>query len=278
MVRVGIGDDLAVLDWPSGLLLAGVDQCLDGVHVDSKVHSPRAIGKKATNRSLSDCAGMGSRPVAALIAAALPSGCGLDYAKEIYFGAQEAAAAQRCAIIGGDTASWGYPLAVSVTVLGQSAGAGPILRGTARPGDRLYVSGSLGGSVLGRHMTFAPRIELGVRLAENGGVHAMMDISDGLSRDLPRLLGPEGSALGAVIDARAVPIHSDAEELSRRDGRPALEHALHDGEDYELLVAGTELPMPGLIEIGAVTATPGIILEVDGKRTILQPLGWQHRL
>jgi thiamine-monophosphate kinase len=277
MVRVGIGDDLAVLDWPAGLLLAGVDQCLDGVHVDSKVHSPRAIGKKATNRSLSDCAGMGCRPVAVLIAAALPSGCGLDYAKEIYLGAQEAAAAQRCAIIGGDTASWGHPLAVSVTVLGKSAGGGPILRGTARPGDRLYVSGALGGSVLGRHMTFAPRIDLGVRLVENG-VHAMMDISDGLSRDLPRLLGPEGSAMGAVIDAGAVPIHSDAHELSRQDGRAALEHALHDGEDYELLVAGTELPMPGLIEIGVVTAAPGIFVQTTEGRKVLEPLGWQHRL
>jgi thiamine-monophosphate kinase len=274
MVRVGIGDDLAILDWAPGLLLAGVDQCLDGVHVDSKIHSPRAIGIKATNRSLSDCAAMGCRPVAVLIAAALPIGCGLDYAKELYLGAEAACSPHGCAIVGGDTASWPHPLAVSVTVLGKSAAGGPTLRRTVQPGDRLYVSGPLGGSILGRHMTFAPRIDLGVRLAETGAVHAMMDLSDGLSRDLPRLLG----LLGAIIDAGAVPIHPDAEQLSRQDGRSALEHALHDGEDYELLLACPAPPLPGLIEIGTVTASPGGFLQSASGRTPLEPLGWQHRL
>jgi thiamine-monophosphate kinase len=157
-------------------------------------------------------------------------------------------------------------------------------------------------------MTFAPRIEMGVRLAQSGIVHAMMDISDGLSRDLPRLLGVPGSNLGAVIDGGAVPIHGDAEELSRQDGRTALEHALHDGEDYELLLAcaaparETGLPgdarrpppspspgLPGegkdmaalfgeLIEIGVVTAAPGIFLQTGAGRIVLEPLGWQHRL
>src|SRR3954471_18365448 len=107
LVRVGVGDDLAVLNWPKDdLLIVGVDQVLDGVHCDSKVHPPRAIGRKVMNRNLSDCAAMACLPAAAVVSAALPRGSSLDFAKELYLGMREAADAFDCAIVGGDTSSW----------------------------------------------------------------------------------------------------------------------------------------------------------------------------
>src|SRR5580658_2502316 len=119
-VRLGIGDDLASLDWRANdLLLVGVDQVLDGVHFDSAVHSPRAIGRKVMNRNLSDCAAMACLPAAAVAAVALTKGTGLDYAKELYLGLRDAADPFGCVLVGGDTGSWPGRLAVTVTVLGK---------------------------------------------------------------------------------------------------------------------------------------------------------------
>src|SRR3954470_16872265 len=107
LVQLPASDDLAVLKWKADeLLLVGCDQVLDGVHFDSKVHSPRAIGKKVMNRNLSDCAAMTCLPAAAVAAVALPRGTEIDYAKELYLGMKEAADVFRCEIVGGDTAAW----------------------------------------------------------------------------------------------------------------------------------------------------------------------------
>src|SRR5687768_18089800 len=103
LVQLAAGDDLAVLKWPaSDLLLVGVDQVLDGVHFDASHHSPRAIGRKAMNRNLSDCAAMGCLPAAAVATVALPRGVSIDYAKELYLGLREAADPFECPVIGGD--------------------------------------------------------------------------------------------------------------------------------------------------------------------------------
>src|SRR5690349_23598063 len=113
-VIVPPGDDLAVLRWPPGeLLLVGADQVLDGVHFDSAVHTPRQIGRKAMNRNLSDCAAMACLPAAAVTTVAAPRGVGTDYLKELYWGLREAADAYGCAVVGGDTGSWGGKLALS---------------------------------------------------------------------------------------------------------------------------------------------------------------------
>ncbi|HEX4055674.1 MAG TPA: thiamine-phosphate kinase [Tepidisphaeraceae bacterium] len=275
LVSVGIGDDLAELKWPADdLLLVGVDQVIDGVHFDSSVHSPRQIGRKAMNRNLSDCAAMGCLPAAAVVAVALPKGRPIDNAKELYHGLREAGDVFACVIVGGDTATWDGKLVVSVTILGRSAGVRPVTRGGALPGHGIYVTGPLGGSILGRHLTFQPRIALGRQLAAIAT--AMIDLSDGLSRDLSHIC--RASGVGAVIESRHVPIHLDAVELSRRDGISAMQHALNDGEDYELLFT-CAAEISSAIRIGRTTETPGIFLEDENaNRTPLVSLGWEHNL
>ena len=132
------------------------------------------------------------------------------------------------------------------SILGKSAGITPITRSGARPGDNIYVTGPLGGSILGRHMTFEPRVHLARKLAQSGVVTAMLDISDGLSRDLRQIC--DLSNVGAILDAAKIPIHADAVELAKRDHREPIEHALHDGEDHELLLtAGGELKIDGVV-------------------------------
>lgn len=280
LTRVPAGDDLAILKWPDpDLLLVGVDQVLDGVHFDSAIHSPRDIGRKVMNRNLSDCAAMACLPAAAVVTVALPRNrFSLDDAKNLYLGLKDAADAFDCEIVGGDTASWDGNLAVTVSILGRSAGIEPITRGGARIGDRIYVTGPLGGSLLGRHMTFVPRIALARELARHHRPTAMIDLSDGLSRDLRHIC--EQSNVGALIDAARIPIHEDARAMSRRDGRAPLEHALHDGEDHELLFTSpAEIPREIAIEIGRVTSTPGVIELLDAdRRTPIEPRGWEHRL
>ena len=277
-VPVPQGDDLAVLKWPAAdLLLVGVDQVLDGVHFDSAIHPPRLIGRKVMNRNLSDCAAMACLPAAAVTTVALPAGTGIDYAKELYLGLRDAADPFDCQLVGGDTGSWPGKLVLTVTILGKSAGVTPITRGGARPGDGLYVTGPLGGSILGRHMTFTPRIALARQLAATGAVTAMLDLSDGLSRDLRHICKQSG--VGAIINAASIPIHADAIELSRRDGRPPLEHALHDGEDHELLLSASRDPeLPGVVRVGTVIAEPGVFIVSEGRRDALSAGGWQHSL
>lgn len=278
LVPVPAGDDLAVLNWPAGeLLLVGVDQVLDGVHFDSAVHTPRQIGAKVMNRNLSDCAAMACLPAAAVVAAALPKGASLDYAKELYLGMKEAGDRFDCKIVGGDTGSWLGKLALSVSILGRSAGITPITRGGAGPYQRIFVTGPLGGSILGRHMTFTPRVTEARALAATGAITAMIDLSDGLSRDLAHIC--RESNVGAVLYDHQIPVHDDAIEM-RRDGHSPLEHALHDGEDYELLYTTREViadALPGIC-IGSTTAEPGIRLRTKAGDIPLEPKGWEHTL
>jgi thiamine-monophosphate kinase len=147
----------------------------------------------------------------------------------------------------------------------------PITRKHAAPEDGIYVTGALGGSIIGRHMGFHPRIREGRDLARSGVVTAMIDLSDGLSRDLPRI------CRGAIVDEAAIPIHPDA-RVDRADGHSPLEHALHDGEDYELLFTASATPPLG-IRVGTITWEEGIRLRrPDGTLEPLRPLGWEHGL
>jgi thiamine-monophosphate kinase len=266
------GDDLAVLKWDAAdLLLVGVDQVLDGVHFDSKIHSPRAIGRKAMNRNLSDCAAMACLPFAALASVALPGAAGIEYAKELYLGLREAADPFACPVVGGDTGSWTGHLALSVTILGRSAGIPPITRAGAKPGDGIFVTGPLGGSIAGRHMTFVPRIELARRLASHARITAMIDLSDGLARDLGHICRESG--VGATLDVGHIPIHRDV------GADNPLGHALGDGEDYELLCTSPDdLSAQGAMRIGTITPDPQILLRTDNRIEPLALGGWEHPL
>ena len=282
-IKINVGDDLAALDFPDNLLLVGVDQVLDGVHLNVARHGYRAAGVKAVSRNLSDCAAMACLPVAVVASAALPRSATLDDLKALHAGLTAGGAAFDCPLVGGDTGTWAGPLAVSVTVLGRPAGIKPLTRGGARPGDDLFVTGRLGGSMYEppgrppRHLVFTPRIELGRNLAAAGAT-AMMDLSDGLSTDLPRLCAAGG--VGAAVVGNAVPIHEDAFRLSEQDGRSPLDHALGDGEDYELLAAApatkrSEIEACGDVTwIGRITAAQDVL--IDGER--LAAKGWVHEL
>lgn len=277
-VQVPQGDDLAVLKWRADdLLLVGVDQVMDGVHFDSAVHPPRLIGRKVMNRNLSDCAAMACLPAAAVTTAALPRGVGIDYAKELYLGLRDAADPFDCKIVGGDTGSWEGKLVLTVTILGRSAGIAPVRRSGAKAGDAIYVTGPLGGSILGRHMTFEPRVALARQLAGRGKVTAMIDLSDGLARDLRHICRESG--VGAIIEASAIPIHEDARALSRQDGRGPLDHALGDGEDHELLLTGhlDGLGLP-VTRIGRIVQGPELLLEREGRTEPLAARGWEHQI
>ena len=270
-VAIPIGDDLGAIR-SDELMLVGIDQLLDGVHFDSKIHSPFDIGKKAVNRNLSDCAAMACLPSAMVMSIALPDSIQSDFLERLLAGVHDAGKRFDCPLIGGDTAVWRGPLAISVAILGRAEGIEPITRCGAKPGDRIYVTGALGGSILGRHLTFDPKVHLARELASSFRIHAMMDISDGLSRDLPKLCEP--SIVGAKVDSTLIPIHPDAQSMN--DNRSPLEHALHDGEDHELLVISPGCSHPSLTDIGEISAEGGVYLRDGDNVKPLEPRGWEY--
>ena len=282
IVQVGIGDDCAVIDAPGGPLVITTDMILEGVHFE-KDAPLRHVGWKAAAVSFSDVAAMGLRPEALVCAAALPSGFSMAQAEEILLGLNDACTAYGVAMAGGDTDSSPNGLVLCTTVLGFGRGLRPVLRSGARPGDALLVTGALGGSRIGRHLTFTPRVDEAVALNRNFQLHAMIDISDGLSADLNHIL--EESKVGAVIDAASVPISDAARQMAARSGKPPLQHALSDGEDFELLFAMDPADARRLVErpifdtpvtiVGSVVES-GLFLKVNGELQPLKPRGYEH--
>ena len=286
-VPLNVGDDMAVVRAGIELALLKMDQCLDQVHFDLRQHTMTQAGRKAVNRCLSDCAGMACLPAAIMVSVALPRegpGSGEAAAKELFFACRDAAAAFDCPLVGGDTAIWDQRLAITVAALGTlPPGGKETRRSGAKPGDTIFVSGQLGGSLRGRHLTFTPRIGLAQKLAKAAGehLHAMMDLSDGLAQDLPRLC--KASNVGAEIHTARLPIHPDAEALS--DGIPAGLHALADGEDYELLFALDPQATPDIVNldeipltaIGTISADKTLkLLEANGNSHPWPKAGWEH--
>jgi thiamine-monophosphate kinase len=288
LLRLGLGDDAAVLR------MAEIDECvltvdmmMDAVDFELARVDPRRVGRKALAINLSDLAAMASEPLAGVVALALPRSGGMDLAVELYEGMLPLAEEFGVAIAGGDTNSWNGPLVVSVTLLGKVTSRGPLRRNGARPGDRILVTGSLGGSILGHQFDFQPRVHEALRLRQAYELRAGMDISDGLAIDLARLTAESGC--GAVVWTDAVPIAEDAYRLVEQlaDGSSPLDHALTDGEDFELLLAAspeeaerilTEQPLDTPVTmIGQFVAEPGL-WQVGATRERL-PLvagGYQH--
>lgn len=291
-VLLGPGDDTAILRWQSGsnclvttdMLLEGSCFRLAGIHPNSPgAGTARQIGKKAMAVNLSDIAAMAGVPVAAVVSVGLPRKGGRALAEELYLGLREMADAFDTAIIGGDTNSWDGPLVINVTLLGETTPRGAVRRKGARPGDRLLVTGPLGGSLLGKHLDFTPRVREAVALHAAVDLHAMIDISDGLAADVAHLCAESGC--GAVLHTEAIPIADAARFMI--DERTPLEHALGDGEDFELIFAvapaDAEMllrtpPVRGLTVIGECVGEEGLWLEENGRRRPLPALGYVHTL
>jgi thiamine-monophosphate kinase len=285
-VPVGPGDDCAIVRLGDSDLLVTTDQALDGVHFSLSEHGPRAAGRKVIARSLSDVAAMATVPLAAVATATLPRGFPSSDAEELYRGMRDMADDYHCPLVGGDVASWDGALCMTSTIFarraGVTGGVEPVLRSGAKPGDAICVTGTLGGAWRSsKHLEFTPRIAEAIELAIICRIRSMIDISDSLARDLQHVCTASG--LGAEIVAGDIPLNPDL--IS--DKPSALQAALHDGEDYELLFTVSQawarklcdrqpLSVP-ITRIGTMVEGDGLtLISTDGSRNKLEPTGWEH--
>ncbi len=314
-LALGIGDDCAILRPPRGHeILVTTDFTLEGRHFRRDWHPPESVGHRTLARGLSDLAAMGARPLAAFLSLALPgkmlaTAAGRRWLQRFFAGMRNLALQGNVPLAGGDTAESPSGLLLADIVLLGSAPAGRALRRSGgRPGDALYVTGSLGGSAAelaamersahpknrvlhssqshrpgrdaGDHPQLypQPRLALGLALLRRRLATAAIDLSDGLSTDLAHLCRESG--VGAQISLAALPIHPLALKTPQR----AIDLALHGGEDYELLFAApASAKMPRSIagvpitRIGTLTRAAAItIVDSSGRSRPLQPRGWQH--
>ena len=300
-LRVGIGDDAAA--WkpnPHHIALVTTDMIVDDVHFRTRDSSATLIGRKALAKSLSDIAAMGGRPVLAVIALGVTAELDEAWYRSFYEGMNELARATHCAIAGGDIVR-APVLTIGVTVIGEVRKTSMRLRSGARVGDVIAVTGALGLAAAGLRALDSgagrerfkeaidayerpqPRIDDGVFLGSRHAVHALMDISDGLSTDVRRMA--RASGVDAVIERDALFVHPALRDV---DG-DALDLILNGGDDYELIAsidkrafehvarsfrsrAGRPLRAVGRFESG----DGEVWLDRNGKREPLEPGGYDH--
>jgi thiamine-monophosphate kinase len=296
-ILTGIGDDCAVLRLlPRQETLITTDLTLEGIHFRRDWHSPESVGQRCLVRGLSDIAAMGGEPVAAFLSIALPRDLPQRWVGRFLRRLVDLAANYGVGLAGGDTAESPREILADIVVVGRAPQGKAILRSGARPGDRIYVTGELGGSAAAvgrmrkkpkgkldprhypRHFFPEPRLEVGRVLRERSFATAMIDTSDGLSTDLAHIC--EESGVGAELWAPAIP--------RARVGQPArevdLRFALHGGEDYELVFTaprGKRVPrrIAGVpvTHIGQIIGGRKIFLRNEsGVGYELQPKGWEH--
>jgi thiamine-monophosphate kinase len=295
ILAAGIGDDCAILRQPPGReTLVTTDFTLEGVHFRQEWHAPEAVGHRCLARGLSDIAAMGGEPAAAFLSLALPRKLAQGWVDRFLRGLLKLADRHGVVLAGGDTAESPDGVLADIMVVGTVPRGKAILRSGARPGDRIYLSGELGGSAAAlvemlahskrvtaqgypRHFYPEPRIELGRILRERGLASAMIDLSDGLSTDLAHIC--EESRVGAEIEAAAIP--------RAQVGKPAhevdMDLALHGGEDYELLFTaprGKRMPsrLAGvpITQIGHITRRKKIFLFREQVGAEFEARGWEH--
>ena len=280
---IGIGDDMAqVRGGEDGTVLITTDMLLDGVHFDLSSCTLQQAGTKAMAASLSDCAAMATVPVCAVAAVALPEGFGEVELKELHAGLVEAGRKYGCELIGGDITKWRHTegrFAINVTMLSRVSGYHPpVRRNRAKVGDVICVTGTLGGSIAGKHLSFTPRVKEALEITKQTQIHAMMDISDGLSTDLNRIC--KQSQVGALILADQVPVS----EAAAKSDNP-LDCALHSGEDFELLFTLSpesyeklpKLASVPITKVGLITGSGRMELKhPDGRVVLLTPKGFDH--
>ena len=227
-VVLGAGDDCALVEsGKRGVLnLLKTDCLVEGIHF-AKDSRPELVGWKAMARPLSDFAAMSGVPQFALVTLIVPSQKTLGWVKKVYRGIEKAARAFNVAIVGGETSDINGPAVISISVTGFVETKRWVGRAGGKANDELFVSGRLGGSLRRRHLKFVPRIAESRWLTRNFRVHAMMDLSDGLGTDLPRLASASG--VWFEVDEAALPLNRGC----------TIQQAISDGEDYELLFAIT---------------------------------------
>lgn len=266
---VGPGDDCAAVRIPGvrDLMLLKTDCVVEDVHF-LRSHDPARVGWKALARPLSDIAAMGGSPSHALVTIFSPPDLAPEYWEAFYRGLAKAARKFGVAIAGGELSRQPRGIAVSIALTGSVPTKQIVLRSGGAPGDLLFVTGKLGGSLAGHHLDFQPRIAEGQWLASKIRPSAMMDLSDGLSSDLPRLA--RASGCGFVVDDDSIP---------RRKGS-SITNALCDGEDYELLFSVPPRRADKLIALWK-KQFPNVRLSQIGNLTISSiptswPKGWDH--
>jgi len=294
-LRLGIGDDAALWKPKSGFVaVLTSDWFLEGSHFLREMHPPDSVGWKCLARAASDIAAMGGTPKCFLLNLAIPTAATGKWLKGFLGGLRRATKSLDCILAGGDTTR-GERILISITVLGEIREGQAVLRSGARPGDLLYVSGTLGEAECGlrflrkragrvnlknvavqKHLYPESRVELGRWLAEKKVATAMMDISDGLSTDLPRLCAASG--VGALVDPEKLPGPHGMDRPSAR------QLAVHGGDDYELLFSvsparASLLPAKfrglRLTKIGEIAAGRGVrIIGKNGKSEPLRAAGW----
>jgi len=280
---IGIGDDMAQIALSHGAsVLITTDMLLDGTHFDLRTATLHQVGYKSMAASLSDCAAMATIPVAAVAAVGLPRDFGERRLKELHEGILSAADKYDCPLVGGDITAWQNdgPFVICVSMLSRPGNSPPVRRNGARVGDAICVTGSLGGSGRGKHLSFEPRVREALKMTSLVTLNAMMDLSDGLSSDLNRICHQSG--VGALIEAAFVPISEDA----KPEDDP-LRAAIDEGEDFELLFTlGMEQwdklrelwddPVP-LTKVGTITDTGRMQMRMpDGRIKDFEPHGYEH--
>lgn len=294
-VRKGIGDDCAVLRLkPQSDLLVTTDFSLEGVHFRRDWHSPQVAGRRCLVRGLSDIAAMGGTPLAAFLSLALPRSLPPGWVARFLKSMVHLGERYGCPLAGGDTAESPSGILADIIVVGNVPRGKAVLRSGAKAGDRIFVSGLLGGAAAAvevmrrqrkvnpreyeRHFAPEPRLEVGRILREKNLASAMIDTSDGLSTDLAHIC--EESGTGAELRADAIP-RAHVGKWRREIDLPL---ALHGGEDYELLFTvrpGKKIPATiagvTVYEIGRIVRGRRIfLLDSDGKCEELKPGGWEH--
>jgi thiamine-monophosphate kinase len=285
-VVTGAGDDCAVLDLdsPEKLVLFKTDAVVEGIHFTRET-PPEKIGRKALARCLSDIAAMAGTPVAALVTIGLPEKFEPGFVANIYDGLNALAEKSGVAVVGGETTTNPGRILISIALIGTVARGKQILRSGAKPGDAIFVTGELGGSLAERHLEFEPRLAEARWLAEHFAIHAMIDLSDGLAGDLRHIL--KASRVGAELLKPAVPV-SRAAKL-RAQKKPAFAAALTDGEDFELLFTVGSGDAVKLLDawkmkfsklklscIGKIVARDGILIRDKSGSHILNAHGYVH--
>ena len=263
VVTIGPGDDMGEVRIGDQFVLCAVDQLIVGRHVTPGT-DPSLIGRKAIARCFSDIAAMCAAPIGCLMTACIPSKTENAWCEAVFAGANEVALQWGGPIFGGDIASSEGPAVFSVTAI-ATPGSRTIKRAGAEEGDYICVTGELGNSIAGHHLSFTPRISEAQELLHTLGdnLHSMIDISDGLGQDASHLATQE---LQLVIDTTLLPLREGA----------TVDNAISAGEDYELLFTSSTKPPEELATvIGRVESGTNKVMTLDGN--IIASCGWNHQ-